>query len=272
MKIAGYDTGKTLRLFIPVTLFFCLLISKAFLGDYMIGFPLRFPAEDNEMVLPNLKNPSPKPQTITDIEGQKKAAEISGYFVYINLDKKRLFLYLNGNQVRNYPCAGGKTESPSPVGWWSITEKSTWGGGFGGVWMGLDVPYGKYGIHGTKAPWLVGRSHVSKGCIRLISENAKELYRFVTIKTPVVIVYDNMPFRLIRNGDIGPDVYFVQKRLTALGHYTGPFDGRFGKGLFKAVTEFQEENGLTITGEIDETTHFLILKRFTALQNKIELS
>ena len=38
-----------------------------------------------------------------------------------------------------------------------IINKAGWGEGFGGAWMGLNVPWGTYGIHGTKSPWFVGK-------------------------------------------------------------------------------------------------------------------
>ncbi|MBC7959481.1 MAG: L,D-transpeptidase [Vallitaleaceae bacterium] len=36
------------------------------------------------------------------------------------------------------------------------------------------VPWGKYAIHGTDEPWSIGSS-LSKGCIRMYSEDAAEL-------------------------------------------------------------------------------------------------
>lgn len=261
MRIVGKNTRRLGRVFAALAAAACLELMIWALGSPVILFNRPSPAVDPGTDPSSMKVPEPVPQTITDERGQLIARQTPGYCIYICLDKKRLFLYLNGEQVRNYPCAGGKPESPSPTGTWQITEKSVWGKGFGGVWMGLDVPWGKYGIHGTKAPWLVGRSHVSQGCIRLISENARELYRLVPVKTPVIIVYDKAPFRVLQNGDVGSDVLLVQKKLTRLGHYTGAFDGRFGGGLFRAVVQFQEENGLTVTGKIDKATHNFIEER-----------
>jgi len=261
MRIVGTDTKRLARVF-----GFFLAAALVYLLLWGFDFPAVLPDMPSTIADPppdpsSLKAPEPVPQTVTDERGQLAAEGVRGYCVYVNLDKKRLFLYLNGVQVRNYPCAGGKAQTPSPTGTWRITGKSRWGKGFGGVWMGLDVPWGKYGIHGTKAPWLVGRSHVSKGCIRLVSENARELYTLVPVGTVVIIVYDGAPFRVLKNGDVGSDVLSAQKNLTRLGHYTGPFDGRFGSGLLRAVTEFQEENGLPVTGIIDKATYNAIMER-----------
>ncbi len=52
-------------------------------------------------------------------------------------------------------------------------------------WLGL---YGNYGIHGTNAPWSIGRS-VSHGCIRMYEEDVEELFESVPMGTPVEIIY-----------------------------------------------------------------------------------
>jgi LysM repeat protein len=55
-------------------------------------------------------------------------------------------------------------------------------------WMGFEDRgdfYG-YGIHGTNDPETVGKES-SNGCIRLTNENVEELFKYVRIKTKVVI-------------------------------------------------------------------------------------
>ena len=56
-----------------------------------------------------------------------------------------------------FPVAIGKRETPTPVGNWKVINKGHWSGGFGTRWIGLSVPFGTYGIHGTNKP-LVDRS------------------------------------------------------------------------------------------------------------------
>jgi lipoprotein-anchoring transpeptidase ErfK/SrfK len=43
-----------------------------------------------------------------------------------------------------------------------------------------------YGIHGTSEPETIGKPS-SNGCIRLLNEDAEELFKFVMLKTKVVI-------------------------------------------------------------------------------------
>ena len=88
------------------------------------------------------------------------------WYIVINLDEYRLYVYKDHMLIRTYPCSGGKPETPSPTGDFKVVSKEGWGEGFGGSWLGLNVPWGKYGIHGTKYPWIIGKKHASKGCIR----------------------------------------------------------------------------------------------------------
>jgi len=54
----------------------------------------------------------------------------------------------------------------------------------GTVWIGLDKP--GYGIHGTPRPEDVGRTE-SHGCFRLANWNAEQLFKLVSVGTPVLI-------------------------------------------------------------------------------------
>jgi hypothetical protein len=46
----------------------------------------------------------------------------------------------------------------------------------------------------------------------------------------------------------------AQKKLTELGYDPGPVDGLWGRKTEAAVKEFQKDNGLSITGKLDEET------------------
>lgn len=55
-------------------------------------------------------------------------------------------------------------------------------------------------------------------------------------------------------GDSGSAVKKVQKRLKALGYYSGSIDGDYGNGTKTAVTKFQKRNGLTANGKVNSKT------------------
>ena len=88
-----------------------------------------------------------------------------------------MFLFNNATKKidKEYKIAGGKPSTPSPLGTWEITEKEkNWGKGFGTRWMALNVPWGKYGIHGTNKPLSIGGS-ASLGCIRMHNNDVEDL-------------------------------------------------------------------------------------------------
>jgi hypothetical protein len=180
--------------------------------------------------------------------------------IVIDLDKFLLCVYKNGKLVRSYPCSGGKPLTPSPTGDFKIISKASWGEGYGGAWLGLNVPWGCYGIHGTKFPWIIGKKHASKGCIRLLSKDAKELLHMVPYGTPVRILQKNRPFRIIKSGDFGSDVRDMEIALFDLGYYDGESDGTFGEKLHAAVVKFQQEHEIRPDGVIDQKTYNLILQ------------
>jgi len=176
------------------------------------------------------------------------------YTIFIEIDEKRLYLYEDGQLVKSYPIASGKRDTPSPIGTWKITNKGKWDIRYGGHWMGLDVPWGTYGIHGTSKSESIGRA-ASHGCIRMFNRDIRELYGIVPAGTRVII--RNGPFgafgtgfRNIRPGDRGADVLAVQERLIELGYYKGNADGIYGEGMKRAVHKFQEDNRLGVKNAI----------------------
>ena len=100
--------------------------------------------------------------------------ESEGLFIFIDLAGHTLFLFKDGEQIKKYNVAIGTKENPSPVGLFRIIEKGKWGKGFGGRWMGMNVPWGIYGIHGTTRPESIGRA-ASHGCIRMRHRDVLEL-------------------------------------------------------------------------------------------------
>ena len=78
------------------------------------------------------------------------------YKILVDVEESKLYLFENNELIKTYKCSGGKLGTPSPIGTWKITFKAKWGEGFGGSFLGLNVPWGKFGIHGTQNPNSVG--------------------------------------------------------------------------------------------------------------------
>jgi hypothetical protein len=180
------------------------------------------------------------------------------YSIFIEIEDKTLYLLQGGKRIKEYRIASGKSGLPSPLGTWKIIEKGDWGEGFGGRWMGLDVPWGKYGIHGTTEPGSIGTA-ASHGCIRMFRDDVAELYSLVPVGTVVTIVNGQFGpfgrgFAEINPGDRGADVLAIQYRLRQLKYYTGELDGIYEDMLKKAVHQFQRDNGLKARNTIDRET------------------
>jgi peptidoglycan hydrolase-like protein with peptidoglycan-binding domain len=170
--------------------------------------------------------------------------------ILVDIDYLSLTVLVDGKPFKSFPVAIGKPATPTPVGSWRVVDKGRWGGGFGTRWIGLDVPFGRYGIHGTNKPWSIGRME-SHGCVRMYNRDVEQVYRWVRQGTRVYITGD--PFRGRRRllkGEKGADVFFLQKRLRQLGFYQYQPDGIFGYGTEQALKKFQQEQGLPATGQV----------------------
>ncbi|HHX50650.1 MAG TPA: L,D-transpeptidase family protein [Clostridia bacterium] len=179
--------------------------------------------------------------------------------IVIDIDKRTLTILADGQVFKEYPVAIGKSKTPSPVGEWKIVQKSIeWGGGFGTRWLGLNVPWGIYGIHGTNKPWSIGRS-ASHGCFRMFNRDVEEIYSWIKYGTPVIVKGQKLPVPGFRKRDIkpgasGPDVVTMQLQLKEAGLLWGPADGRYGKLTEIALKYFQTLHGLENNGIFEEKT------------------
>ncbi|MEW6622041.1 MAG: peptidoglycan-binding protein [Bacillota bacterium] len=182
--------------------------------------------------------------------------------IIIDKHKNLLSLYVGGKLYKQYPVAIGKNNSPTPVGEFKVANKSyKSGGALGTRWMGLNVPWGSYGVHGTNKPWSIGR-RASAGCIRMHNQHVEEIYPLVKIGTPVTIIGDYPPITKseIKIGANSQSLIPVQYKLRDLGIYWGPADGRFGQMTAAAVRYFQLLNGLEPSGNLTEETNLLLEK------------
>ena len=110
------------------------------------------------------------------------------YSITINVKEKHLYLIRDGKIFKSYPVAIGKASSPTPKGTFRIENvAANPGGPFGVRWLGLDAPYGDYGIHGTNNPSSIGKA-ISNGCIRMQNRDILDLIKYVWIGTVVKIV------------------------------------------------------------------------------------
>jgi peptidoglycan hydrolase-like protein with peptidoglycan-binding domain len=188
-------------------------------------------------------------------------APVGNVMIEIDIAKHKLTLFEDGQVVKEYPVGVGKSSTPSPLGEWKVVQKSVgWGNGFGTRWMGLNVPWGIYGIHGTNKPYSVGAS-MSHGCIRMLNQHVEDLYPRVPAGTRVRIVENGKMYprqfnpRKLKLKSYGQDVVYVQNQLKELGIVLDNADGRFGAMTELAVKYYQAWHGLPVTGVVDTDTY-----------------
>lgn len=179
--------------------------------------------------------------------------------IVIDRARRTLTLYIGGVFHKQYRVAVGKYSTPTPLGEWKIVHRAVnWGSGFGTRWMGLNVPWGIYGIHGTNKPGSIG-SYASHGCIRMLNSNAEDLYPYTRLGTPVTIIDSSLPFpppltiRQYKPGVSGQNTVYLQWYLKKAGL---PIiaDGRYGPYTVLMVKWFQAKMGLPVTGTADAGT------------------
>lgn len=176
--------------------------------------------------------------------------------IVIDADKKKLYLYDDNKIFKEYRVAVGTKKTPTPIGEWKIKRKAkNWGTGFGTRWMGLNVQWGIYGIHGTNKPWSIG-SRASHGCIRMFNRDVEDLYEYVKVGTPVKIMGRVFHPRYeerwpVHKGHKGSEVLLVQKGLVAEGYLKTEPDGIFGHATEEALKKLQKDKGFEVTGQVD---------------------
>lgn len=196
-----------------------------------------------------VKNQTPPPEGKVDI--------------LIDTTRCQLHILANGKPYRKYTVAVGKRKTPTPIGNWQVQRKAmNWGTGFGTRWIGLTVPWGIYGIHGTNKPQSIG-SYASHGCIRMNNRNVEEIYPWVQKDSRIIIIgnpftYRSPPFRTMRHNDRGSDVMEVQRLLKRHGFYKGPIDGIWGGGMEEAVIKLRQAKDLRRDNSVDNEVYNVI--------------
>ena len=192
-------------------------------------------------------------QELAALPGQLVAPPEGKISLLINVRERRLKVLSDEQLYKTYRVAVGKSETPTPVGEWNIVWKDyNWGTGFGTRWLGLNVPWGTYGIHGTNKPWSLG-SYASHGCIRMRNADVEELFEWAPVGTPVKIEGAAVRVgRILRHKTSGQDVAIVQLKLKDLGFFEGRADGIFGLQTVQAVKQFQEAQGLASDGVVSQ--------------------
>lgn len=131
--------------------------------------------------------------------GRELKVSTAKYSIMVDKSQNILMLKSNDQVLKVYRVSTGK-DSSTPVGSFEVVNKlvdPTWHSSgavispdnpeniLGSRWMGISMP--GYGIHGTTQPETIGM-HITAGCVRMLDDDAEEVYSIIPVGTEVTIV------------------------------------------------------------------------------------
>lgn len=185
--------------------------------------------------------------------------------VLLHVDGGRCLLhhFSEGHLEKSYPIALGSPNALTPNGYWQVISRAIDPGDFfGSRWLGLSIPFGAYGIHGTNNPEAIGK-RVTHGCIYMLNNHIEALYPHVPLSTPVLITGPAATGRMLQLGVLpGRDIQRVQSILQTLHLFDQHPDGHYTPATATAIFAFQELEGLKPSGNICPYTAELLEKAY----------
>ena len=135
--------------------------------------------------------------------GQKLTVVEGPFRVEVRKNDRSLIVCLGDSPIRSYRIAVGAQNS-TPEGDYTVLRKMVkppWTDPYnrtimraedpnyplGSRWIEFKAPPGAYGIHGTNNVEDLGKE-VSFGCIRVLHPQEEEIYDFVVVGSPVVVL------------------------------------------------------------------------------------
>jgi L,D-transpeptidase ErfK/SrfK len=159
-------------------------------------------AQWQQIALPKIS--LPKFQSASSrVEPFKPVVPISNANIVVDLSDRRVYLYKDNRLKAKYPVAIGQAGWETPTGSFKVFQmyrNPVWQHPITGekIPPGKKNPLGKWwigfsteenlliGFHGTDEEELLGQA-VSHGCVRMKNSDVGNLYRQVSIGTPVVV-------------------------------------------------------------------------------------
>ena len=191
--------------------------------------------------------------------GEKLGAEASADHypaALLHIDGGRCLLhhYTDGHLQESYPIALGSPHTPTPNGLWHVISREVSPGGFfGSRWLGLSVPFGSYGIHGTDNPESVGK-RTTHGCIYMLNSHIEELFDHVQLNTPILITGPAAAGRMLQPGSFPAETSKGSGNPAHTAAFLRPSDGRYTPPPLRRWLPFKLE-GLNISGQVCPYTY-----------------
>lgn len=129
-------------------------------------------------------------------KGQNKGLILSRLII-VNKDSRKVAYYKNGRLIASFPCAIGKSGTPTPNGSFTIINKQAnrpyYKGNIpGGVKNNplgtrfIQITTSAYALHGGLNKNTEGRA-ISNGCVRMYEKDVQWLYNNTSVGTRVII-------------------------------------------------------------------------------------
>lgn len=180
---------------------------------------------------------------------QKKATD--GTLLHVDTGRGLLHYFQTGELRESFPIASGSANALTPCGYWHVISKEIDPGPlFGSRWLGLSIPFGAYGIHGTDNAEAISK-RVTHGNVYMLNVHIEHLFPLVPTHTPVLITGPAATGRMLQPGVLpGRDIQRAQTVLQALRLFREHPDGHYTGATAAAVYAFQELEGLWPSGNI----------------------
>lgn len=184
-----------------VVLFFAAQFVSSYFGDFLFFEPLTSRlAQLSGASQSDLRVIPPYITPYKTIEGRfgRAPSDAPDKYIAADLEKMELTLYASGSPMETVPILSkGRRGTPweTPTGTYEVqTKEANHFSSMGHVWMPYSLQvYGNYFIHGW--PYESDGTPVprgySGGCIRLSTEDAKKVYEFASLGTPVYVKEDD---------------------------------------------------------------------------------
>lgn len=146
---------------------------------------------------------------VIHVYAEEEPKPTKNQLIIVNKSINKLAFYEDGELMKIYKVATGRTKSLTPEGDFEVIVKwkcpvyyktntpgCAWNNPLGNRWIGLSVPgtvgY-TYGIHGNNAEWSIG-TNASSGCVRMYDWEVEALFEVVEEGAKVKILNSNQTF------------------------------------------------------------------------------
>lgn len=193
----------------------------------------------------------------------------SAYELVLNIPARKLVLYNRGLAEKEYPVGVGKSLTPTPLGRFKIVRKihnPAWVNPYrqstvvppgetnpiGKYWLGfaMNKKSQEYGFHATTDLNSVGQAS-THGCIRMYSEDIKELFGLVKLGTFVHVIYNPVEVKEFQNK------LFVRAYPDIYGYMTEDEYLQFAKNQLSGANLVQEQNLYKAIASKDSKDYFI---------------